>query len=78
VSDDQILEYFDAHGIDRIRSIDTSEDLNYQYETLRRRAKIRSKPGLVEAEGNGVYRITGEGTEYLAGTQILRDLEEPE
>lgn len=76
-SDDRILEYLDMVEVDRVKSIDESDDVNYNYETIRRRSKLLANAGLLDEVGNGVYRINGKGRKYLKGLENLRDLDEP-
>lgn len=77
-SDDRILEDFAQEGVDRIKSVDEADLVNYDYETIRRRTKLLSKTPLLDEVGNRVYQIAGEGQEYLAGVPDLRDLEKPD
>jgi len=74
--DDRILEYLDAEGVVTPKSLVVEGPYDYHRNTVQRRLRLLSKASLVERVGRGVYRITGEGTEYLAGTRDLRDLEE--
>jgi len=76
--DDRLLEYLDQEGVGTPKSISDEWGLDYHRETVGGRLRLLSKASLVERIGRGVYRITGEGTEYLAGTRDLRDLEEPD
>ncbi|MFB6188992.1 MAG: MarR family transcriptional regulator [Halapricum sp.] len=76
--DDRILEYLDSHGTASPQIIAESDDIFYNRDYIGRRLRQLTEAGLVEKVGRGVYRITGEGTEYLTGTRDLRDLEEPE
>ena len=77
-ADDRLLEFLDEYGTSSVSIIDESNEVDYAYNTIAKRLRVLREGGLVEKRGEGTYRITGEGTEYLAGTRDLRDVEEPE
>lgn len=77
-SDDRILEFLEAEGVARVKAIDESDEVNYDYETIRRRAKKLSKAGLLKDIGNGVYQITDRGQGYLSGGENLRKEPDPD
>lgn len=77
-ADDRILEYLESDGVASVSTIDESDVVDYHYETISRRLRLLSKANIVERVGQGVYRLSGEGREYLVGARDLRDLPEPE
>ena len=76
--DDRLLEYLNEEGTATPKSIADDDRIVYDRQYIGVRLRALKDAGLVEKVGRGVYRITGEGTEYLAGTRDLRDLEVPE
>lgn len=69
-ADDRLLEYLEANSASSISTIDESEKIVYHYNTIGRRLRKLPELGLVEKIGQGVYRISGEGREYLKGFEI--------
>lgn len=72
-TDDRLLEYLDSKGDGTPKSIIDDGEFDFHRKTVGRRLRLLSKTGLVERVGRGVYRITDDGRDYLAGNLDLRD-----
>lgn len=77
-ADDRLLEYLLDHGPASPSKIVSHERIDMSRTHANTRLSIMAETELVEMVGNGVYRITEVGEEYLAGKIDARDLEEPE
>lgn len=76
--DDRLLEYLDEEGTATPKSIADDERISYDRQYIGVRLRTLLEAGLVEKVGRGVYRISGEGREYLKGLRDLRGEPEPE
>lgn len=77
-ADERILEFFDEEGTASAEMVSNDDRVHLNQNYITQRLSKLYQAELLEKTGRGIYRITGEGTEYLTGTRDLRDLEEPE
>jgi predicted transcriptional regulator len=64
--DDRILEYLVEAGFSTPSEIAEDEYIHYSAQHVGDRCRKMAEHGLVENVGNGVYRITERGEQYLA------------
>jgi len=72
--DDRILEYIDENDGGRVGEIAEHDLFRVSHSQISRRCTRLADHGLLRALGNGVYMITSEGREYLAGELDAGDL----
>lgn len=72
--DDEVLEWLEENGAGTPSLIADERDRasNYVGDRLRKLVEL----GLVDRPKHGFYRITGEGTDYLAGDLDASELAE--
>lgn len=75
--DNRLLEILDEGGTHSPKTIEDDGRVPYTREYIGRRLRLLTKASLVERVGRGMYRITGEGRQYLKGNKDLRDLKQP-
>lgn len=73
-ADDYILEFLDEKDILATPRV-VSANIEYTHQYVNERMKPLRDHGLVETEGDGLYRITDRGRAYLAGDLEAEDLE---
>lgn len=76
--DDRILEYIDENEGGSVGEIGSHELFRVSNPHVSRRCKVLAAYGLLRPLGNGVYVITSEGQQYLAGELDAGDLTEEE
>jgi predicted transcriptional regulator len=74
-TDDRILEHLTEDGPGTPKEMAVSDRVRFSRQHINARCKTLVKYGLVVHLGNGVYDITGQGKQYLAGELDARDLE---
>ena len=74
-ADDYILEFFEDTGIIATPHV-VAANIDYSRQYVNRRVRRLAEHELVENTGDGLYRITDRGREYLAGDLEAADLEE--
>lgn len=75
-ADDRILEYLHSEGPNLPTNMADKLDLSRKY--IGERCRKLAAYGLVENLGEGLYRITENGTEFLEGKLDARTLEQRE
>lgn len=80
LSDDRILEYLEQEGPNTPRRIADDGRILFSRQTINMRLLLLKKAEFVEGDvtGPGVYDITEQGQQYLAGDFDARELERPE
>ena len=74
-ADDYILEFFEDTDIVATPHV-VSANIDYSRQYVNRRIRKLAENGLLEKSGDGLYRITERGRNYLAGDLDSDDLEE--
>lgn len=74
-ADDYILEFFEEADIVATPHV-VSANIDYSRQYVNRRIRKLSENGLLEKSGDGLYRITERGRDYLAGDLEADVLEE--
>ena len=77
-ADERILEYLDAEGKAQPKMISDDERVLFEGKYINQRLYNLLEAGFVQRVGRGVYVITEQGEDYLAGEFDARDLPEPE
>jgi len=67
ICDDRILEYLSEHETGTPKQMADSGLVRFSRSYITQRAKVLLDHGLVQHLGNGVYRLTEEGQQYLDG-----------
>lgn len=75
LADERILEYLDEEGPQTPTRLAADDRIGFSRPHINTRCQKLTRYGLAETLGNGVYRITDEGTQYLAGELDTRTLE---
>lgn len=65
--DDRILEALDDQGFMTPSDLASLEEIQYSAQHIGDRCRKLGEHGLVENVGNGVYKITERGEQYLSG-----------
>jgi predicted transcriptional regulator len=73
-ADDYILEFLSEKDILATPRV-ISANIDYSHQYVNERMKPLREQGLIETEGDGIYRITEKGEAYLAGEIDEDDLE---
>jgi len=74
-ADDYILEFLEEKDILATPRV-ISANIDYSHQYVNERMKPLREHGLVETEGDGIYRITHQGKKYLSGGLSAGDIEE--
>ncbi|MFB6253041.1 MAG: MarR family transcriptional regulator [Halobacteriaceae archaeon] len=75
LADERILEYLTTTETSTPKKMADSGDVRFSRQYIGERCRTLADYGLVQHPGNGVYRITEEGQEYLSGDLDAEDLE---
>lgn len=67
IADERILEYLSETETSTPKKMADSGDVRFSRQYIGERCRKLAEYGLVQHLGNGVYRITDEGDEYLDG-----------
>ncbi len=67
IADERILEYLSTSETSTPKKMADSGDVRFSRQYIGERCRKLADYGLVQHLGNGVYRITEEGRQYLAG-----------
>jgi len=67
IADERILEYLSKTETSTPKKMADSGDVRFSRQYIGERCRKLADYGLVQHLGNGVYRITDDGTEYLDG-----------
>jgi predicted transcriptional regulator len=67
LADDRILEYLSQTETSTPKKMADSGDVRFSRQYIGERCRKLAEYGLVQHLGNGVYRITEEGRQYLEG-----------
>lgn len=73
-ADDYILEFLANHSIIASPRV-ISANIDYSHQYVNERMKPLRENSLVENTGDGLYKITERGRDYLAGDLDAEDLE---
>lgn len=77
IADERILEYLSESETSTPKKMADSGDVRFSRQYIGERCRTLADYGLVQHFGNGVYRITDEGKQYLSGDldaeQLNRD-----
>ena len=74
-ADDRILEHSADKGPDTPKGMADSDRVRFSRQHINARCKTLVEYGLLVHLGNGVYDITRQGEQYLAGELDARNLE---
>lgn len=74
-ADDYILEFLGHNDIIASPRV-ISANIDYSHQYVNERMKPLRENGLVKNTGDGLYKITDKGREYLAGDLDADDLED--
>nr|WP_237560635.1 MarR family transcriptional regulator [Halostella litorea] len=74
-ADDRILEHLSEDGPDTPKEMADSDRVRFFRQHINARCKTLVEYRLLVHLGNGVYDITREGEQYLAGDLDARDLD---
>lgn len=75
LADERILEYLAEHETSTPKKMADSGKVRYSRQYIGERCRKLADYGLVQTLGNGVYRITETGEQYLAGNVDAKDLD---
>lgn len=78
IADERILEYLSTTETSTPKKMADSGDVRFSRQYIGERCRKLADYGLVLHLGNGVYRITEEGEEYLEGELDAMNLDSPE
>lgn len=76
IADDRILEFLSTTETSTPKQMADSGDVRFSRQYIGERCRKLADFGMVQHLGNGVYRITDEGREYLKGGLDAAELEE--
>lgn len=74
IADDRILEYLSGVETSTPKKMADSGDVRFSRAYIGERCRKLAAYGLVQPLGNGVYRITDSGSEYLDGELDAEEL----
>ena len=77
-ADDRILEFLDEEGPTTPKQMADDGRVRFSRTYVNTRCKKLSSFGLLQELGNGVYAITEEGQQYLAGELDVQELDNGE
>lgn len=75
IADERILEYLSEVETSTPKKMADSGDVRFSRQYIGERCRKLAAYGLVQHFGNGVYRITDLGEQYLAGDLDAEELE---
>ncbi|WP_407045748.1 MarR family transcriptional regulator [Haloarcula laminariae] len=75
IDDERILEFLLGSETSTPKKMADSGDVRFSRQYIGERCRKLADYGMVQHLGNGVYRITEVGEQYLAGELDARDLE---
>lgn len=78
IADDRILEYLSATETSTPKKMADSGDVRFSRQYIGERCRKLADYRMVQHLGNGVYRITKHGEQYLAGELDASELDGPE
>lgn len=78
LADERILEHLSEVETDTPKGMEDSGRVRYSRQYIGERCRKLADYGLLQHLGNGVYRITDLGEQYLAGDLDAEKLEEPD
>ena len=76
IADERILEHLNEVETDTPKGMADSGRVRFSRQYIGERCRKLADYGLVQHLGNGVYRITSAGEEYLEGELDAEDLEQ--
>lgn len=76
IADERILEHLSKVETDTPKGMAESGRVRFSRQYIGERCRKLADFGLVQHLGNGVYRITERGEQYLAGELDAADLED--
>ncbi|MFA1612163.1 MarR family transcriptional regulator [Halobellus rubicundus] len=74
IADERILEYLSTTETSTPKKMADSGDVRFSRQYIGERCRKLADYGMVQHLGNGVYRITNSGEEYLSGDLDAEDL----
>lgn len=78
IADDRILEYLSATETSTPKKMADSGDVRFSRQYIGERCRKLADYRMVQHLGNGVYRITERGEQYLEGELDASELNDPE
>lgn len=78
IADERILEHLNEVETDTPKQMEDSGRVRFSRQYIGERCRKLADYGLVQHLGNGVYRITSAGEEYLEGELDAEDLKQDE
>jgi predicted transcriptional regulator len=75
IADERILEYLSTTDTSAPKKMADSGEVRFSRQYIGDRCRKLAGYGMVQHLGNGVYRITDEGREYLEGELDAMELE---
>ena len=75
LADDRILEYIRTNESGTPKEMKDSGYVRFSRQYISQRCKVMVEYGLLQHLGNGVYVITEQGEQYLAGDLDTAELE---
>ena len=75
IADERILEQLSQTETDTPKGMAESGNVRFSRQYIGERCRKLADYGMVQHLGNGVYRITTEGEQYLEGDLDVRELE---
>lgn len=75
LADERILEHLNQVETDTPKGMAKSGNVRFSRQYIGERCRKLSDYGMVQPLGNGVYRITEAGEQYLDGELDAKDLE---
>ena len=76
IADDRILEYLSTSETSTPKKMADSGDVRFSRQYIGERCRKLADYGMVQHLGNGVYRITEYGEQYLEGELDAEDLDD--
>lgn len=74
IADERILEYLSTTETSTPKRMADSGEVRFSRQYIGERCRKLADYGMVQHLGNGVYRITETGTQYLEGDLDAKDL----
>jgi hypothetical protein len=78
IADERVLEHLNEVETDTPKGMADSGRVRFSRQYIGERCRKLADYGMVQHLGNGVYRITKRGTQYLDGNLDARELDDPE
>lgn len=76
-ADDRILEFVEAEGARPPKLIAEDGRVRFSRQHISNRCRALAEAGLLQNIGNGIYRLTNSGSDYLAGELDAAELPDP-